>query len=224
MADEERRSKAEAVGGVTRGWWTCLLGIGLFSGVPTVGLGQEVAVPSSDVEWESLRSQLEQNPYLLARADRETALAVVVAALRTRGDGLLWAVYGPGICVVRGPERAQMVREARREAFQRSRECLDRILTVLPSSTDELDAEVVRGMLVIPLAEALLEVGDLEGADSLASRELQGLPRAVPGMSGHTVCGGGDGPSVGVLGLGGCRTTDHRGSLAGRTWLLRRSQ
>ncbi len=165
---------------------TCMVGIGMLLCVPGFLSGQRIVVPSSEVEWEALGSRLRENPYLLTLADRDTALTIVVSAMRTRDDGLLWAAYGPGICVVRARDRAGMEGEARREAFRRSQVCLERILAEVPSSTDEPEAEMVRGMLVRPLAEALFEAGDLDRADSLAASALRGLPQADVRTRGDT--------------------------------------
>jgi len=122
---------------------------------------------------------------VLALADRETALAVVVAAVRTRRDGLFWAAYTPGICIVPGLDRIRMNGQSRREAFRASAECLKRILLEFPALAEEPGAEMVRSMLARPLAEALFEAGELADADSIASEELRRLPRTEAGMRGN---------------------------------------
>lgn len=168
---------------MTKGWRAYVVA-GLLTGVPASCSGQSVAVPSSDVEWEALSSQLEENPYLLAGADRETALEIIETALRDREDGVFWAAYGPGICVVPAPDRVRMTGESRREAFRTSSECLERILVALPASVEAPGPEMVRSMLVRPLAEALFEAGDLNRADSVALEELQRRPGVEAGTGG----------------------------------------
>jgi len=83
---------------------------------------------------------------------------------------------------VEGAERRTLSGEARSKAFAESRRCLEPILAALePASAAPAD-RAARTMLAIHLAEALVEVGEREAADSLAEFELRDTdpPEAFP--------------------------------------------
>jgi len=152
---------------------------------PASAAAQAVAVPSTDIEWQELSARLERNPLLLAAAGPDAAVPVVVAALRTRPDGLFWAAYGPGICTVKGSERRRLAGAARVQAYQSSRDCLEAILSELPPPLAAPDARIVRSMFLRPLAESMIEVGDLVAADTLASAALANLADLDPRARGN---------------------------------------
>ena len=168
-----------------RGWRVVVLGVCFGAACPVPVECQEVTVPSGGAEWQALRLRLEQAPLLLADAGAEKALPILIAALRTRPDRLFWAAYGPGICLVKGPDRLALVGGARVQAYQTSRDCLEAVLAELPSAESRLDSRMVRSMFLRPLAESMIEVGDLASADSLASAALENLGALDPRERGN---------------------------------------
>lgn len=163
-----------------------LLLCGLLLLVPPSLTGQTSEVPSTEADWRDLGERLEQNPFHLMGLDRDTAVAIVLAALETRADGVRWAAYGPGICTVRGPMRSQVDAEARHTAFRTSQECLEMILAAL-ALRDPAEAGIgtVRSMLTQPLAECLVELGELEAADAMAAAELERTAAQVSYVRGN---------------------------------------
>jgi hypothetical protein len=163
-----------------------LLAYGILILAPLPLTGQTAGVPSTDAEWRQLGERLQQNPFHLAGLDRDLAVAIVIAALEAREDGVRWAAYGPGLCMVGGPVRSQVDGEARHAAFQTSRECLEMILAAL-AGREAADADIgtVRSMLIQPLAENLVELGDLEAADAMAAAELERAAAAVSFVRGN---------------------------------------
>lgn len=160
---------------VVRGWRVVAVGLCLWASRPAPAVGQELAVPSTAAEWRALRLQLEQSPFLLAAAGPEKAVPILVAALRTQPDGLSWAAYGPGVCAIEGSDRLRLVGAARVRAYRGSRKCLETVLAALPGADHGPRVNVVRNMLLQPLAESMIESGDLAAADSVASAALEGL-------------------------------------------------
>lgn len=152
----------------------------------TAGMaGQVPSVPASEAEWLELSARLERNPFYLAQMDRERAVAIVVAALRTRSDGLRWGAYGPGLCLVPGPDRKPPGGEEGRAQLEGSRECFEAILGELESRAPEAGQHIVRSMLVQHLTEVLVDLGDLDRADALAAEELRDAESMTSFMRGN---------------------------------------
>lgn len=68
-----------------------LLGCGLVGAGDLVG--QTVSIPATDEEWRSLKSRVEEEPFLLAAMTRDDALEVILAGM-ARGGGEAGGIPG----------------------------------------------------------------------------------------------------------------------------------
>jgi hypothetical protein len=147
---------------------------------PTGASAQHVPIPATEQQWAALWERVNENPWYLGGLGREAGSAIVVAAVRTRPNGYLWAAMAGTICSVDAPTRMALTGSARLQEFGAARTCFERIDAALPVAPASPELDYVRSSLILSLAEVLLEAGELGPADSLAALELErGIGRAA---------------------------------------------
>jgi hypothetical protein len=133
---------------------------------------QEVPLRLSPRQWQALDDSLANNPYYLALLPRDSAVALIQAAVLTRGSGLRWAAYGPGVCAAMERPPTALQPAEQRAAHRESYDCLASLYTVVARASDGMPADSgakqIGAMLLAPLTETAVEVERLDEADSLA--------------------------------------------------------
>ena len=148
----------------------------MLASLPPVGSAsaQQTLLQLSSREWQALDDSLAANPYYLAMLPRDSAVALIQAAMLTRDEvGLRWAAFGPGVCIAMERPRAMLQEAELRAVHRESYECLSSLSSVLTSISTgtATDSETVQvgAMLLEEMAEAAVEIGRLDEADSLAA-------------------------------------------------------